>query len=179
MGTIKTTNIEPIADNGTVTLGSSGDTFTLGSGVLQSNMLYPAFLLEANTTQTISHASFTKATNLSEVFDTDNAVSSQRFTVPTGKAGKYILYGSSSWPGNGSGQRITSIYKNGSEVLQNGSQGNASSRSHRYGLSLSLTVDMNGSSDYLEMYVYLDNSGTDDGKFEGDSISFGAFRVGT
>ena len=36
MGTIKTTNIEPIADNGTVTLGSSGDTFTLGSGV-QSN----------------------------------------------------------------------------------------------------------------------------------------------
>ena len=33
MGTIKTTNIEPIADNGTVTLGSSGDTFTLGSGV--------------------------------------------------------------------------------------------------------------------------------------------------
>ena len=34
MGTIKATNIEPIADNGTVTLGSSGDTFTLGSGVI-------------------------------------------------------------------------------------------------------------------------------------------------
>ena len=33
MGTIKTTNIEPIADNGTVTLGSSGDTFTVPSGV--------------------------------------------------------------------------------------------------------------------------------------------------
>ena len=39
MGTIKTTNIEPIADNGTVTLGSSGDTFTLGSGVKQSNLI--------------------------------------------------------------------------------------------------------------------------------------------
>ncbi len=34
MGTIKTTNIEPIADNGTVTLGSSGDTFQTASGVL-------------------------------------------------------------------------------------------------------------------------------------------------
>jgi len=32
MGTVKVTNIEPIADNGTVTLGGSGDTITLGSG---------------------------------------------------------------------------------------------------------------------------------------------------
>lgn len=39
MGTIKTTNIEPIADNGTVTLGSSGDTFTLGSGVTATNFV--------------------------------------------------------------------------------------------------------------------------------------------
>jgi|TARA_R100000455_G_C6193435_1_gene66877 hypothetical protein len=37
MGTIKTTNIEPIADNGTVTLGSSGDTFTIPSGVTLAN----------------------------------------------------------------------------------------------------------------------------------------------
>lgn len=33
MGTVKVTNIEPIADNGTVTLGSSGDTIVTGSGV--------------------------------------------------------------------------------------------------------------------------------------------------
>jgi len=32
MGTVKVTNIEPIANNGTVTLGGSGDTITLGSG---------------------------------------------------------------------------------------------------------------------------------------------------
>ena len=42
MGTIKTTNIEPIADNGTVTLGSSGDQFTLATGA-KSSFLYPAF----------------------------------------------------------------------------------------------------------------------------------------
>ena len=51
MGTIKTTNIEPIADNGTVTLGSSGDTFTLGSGVKQSNLMYPAFEAYRNDQQ--------------------------------------------------------------------------------------------------------------------------------
>jgi len=32
MGTVKVTNIEPIADNGTVTLGGSGDTIALASG---------------------------------------------------------------------------------------------------------------------------------------------------
>jgi len=33
MGTIKTTNIESISGSGTVTLGTSGETFALGSGV--------------------------------------------------------------------------------------------------------------------------------------------------
>ena len=46
MGTIKTTNIEPIANNGTVTLGSSGDTFTVPSGVTVAGAMAntPAFL---------------------------------------------------------------------------------------------------------------------------------------
>lgn len=37
MGTIKATNVEPIADNGTVTLGSSGDTISIPSGVTLAN----------------------------------------------------------------------------------------------------------------------------------------------
>ena len=53
MGTIKTTNIEPIADNGTVTLGSSGDTFTLGSGVVQSNLMYPAWFANLSADQSV------------------------------------------------------------------------------------------------------------------------------
>ena len=60
MGTIKTTNIEPIADNGTVTLGSSGDTFTLGSGVKQSNLMYPAFEAYLSASQSISDNIVTK-----------------------------------------------------------------------------------------------------------------------
>jgi hypothetical protein len=45
MGTIKTTNIEPIADNGTVTLGSSGDTFQTASGVLSRLGVFESQLL--------------------------------------------------------------------------------------------------------------------------------------
>ena len=37
MGTLKTTKIEPIANNGTVTLGSSGDTIAIPSGVTLAN----------------------------------------------------------------------------------------------------------------------------------------------
>ncbi len=155
------------------------DTFAF-TGTISGGTSTPAFQARRASTLTFSDNTATKVTGFSEDFDTDNNFASDRFTPTT--AGKYFV------TVTGNIQGVTnydmyngkiSIYKNGSEVLQNGSQGNASSRSHRYGLSLSLTVDMNGSSDYLEMYVYLDNSGTDDGKFEGDSISFGAFRVGT
>ena len=45
MGTIKTTNIEPIADNGTVTLGSSGDTFTVPSGVTVAGAIGSMFVV--------------------------------------------------------------------------------------------------------------------------------------
>jgi len=36
MGTVKVTNIEPIADNGTLTIGNSGDTIALTSGAKTS-----------------------------------------------------------------------------------------------------------------------------------------------
>jgi len=36
MGTVKVTNIEPIADNGTITFGSSGDTLALAAGATMS-----------------------------------------------------------------------------------------------------------------------------------------------
>jgi len=36
MGTVKVTNIEPIADNGTITFGSSGDTLALAAGAVMS-----------------------------------------------------------------------------------------------------------------------------------------------
>ena len=54
MGTIKTTNIEPIADNGTVTLGSSGDTFTLGSGVVSRLGVFESQLLHVRDEKSAS-----------------------------------------------------------------------------------------------------------------------------
>ena len=94
MGTIKTTNIEPIADNGTVTLGSSGDTFALGSGVTQTIAVNtPAFAARLGSNQTISNNSLTKLAFDTEDLDTNSAydTSNYRFTVPSGQAGTYVI----------------------------------------------------------------------------------------
>jgi len=72
MGTIKTTNIEPIATNGTVTLGSSGDTFTLGSGVTQTIAVNtPAFFAYSASDQNLTDNTYSKLTLGTEVFDTN------------------------------------------------------------------------------------------------------------
>ena len=51
MGTIKTTNIQSISGSGTVTLGTSGETFALGTGV-SSQLNRPAFFAELSADQT-------------------------------------------------------------------------------------------------------------------------------
>ena len=92
MGTIKTTNIEPIADNGTVTLGSSGDTFTVPSGVTVAGAMAntPAFGVRVSS-QSIANDTDTKVAYDDIMWDTDNAFASNRFTVPSGKAGLYCF----------------------------------------------------------------------------------------
>ena len=82
MGTIKTTNIEPIADNGTVTLGSSGDTFTVPSGVTVNMSSAtqtgvggnntPAFSAYLNADQTsLTDNVWVKVAANAEFYDTD------------------------------------------------------------------------------------------------------------
>lgn len=107
MGTIKATNIEPIANNGTVTLGSSGDTFTVPSGVtVNMSSATQTGVGGANTPivsvdmtgsdPTISSGAYTKIQMNTERVDTDNAFdnsSNYTFTVPSGKAGKYFMIG--------------------------------------------------------------------------------------
>ena len=94
MGTIKTTNIEPIADNGTVTLGSSGDTITIPSGVTQSGIggtNTPAWSVYNDSSQSIASATATTVIFNQERFDTANAFASNTFTVPSGQGGKYFI----------------------------------------------------------------------------------------
>ena len=51
----------------------------------------PMFLVRKASTQDVSDASDVQVTFDTEVIDTDNAFASNTFTVPSGKAGKYLI----------------------------------------------------------------------------------------
>ena len=155
MGTIKTTNIEPIADNGTVTLGSSGDTFTLGSGVTQTIANNtPAFLARNNAAQSISANTTTKVTFGTEEYDTDGAFASSKFTVPSGKAGKYFIYSKVQQDCTDNTHLQLKIYKNGSEI---GRTFTGLANNDEF-TSWSGAIDLSAS-DYIEIYIYQNSDG--------------------
>jgi len=93
---------DSIASNLTLTLpsadGTSGQVLqTNGSGVLSfasgGGTNTPAFFAYKTSDQTISDNTLTKLTLTSEVYDTDSAydTTNSKFTVPSGKAGKYLF----------------------------------------------------------------------------------------
>ena len=183
MGTLKTTNIEPIADNGTVTLGSSGDTFTLGSGVVQSNMLYPAFEAHSNTNQSLTDNTYGKVALQTEVLDTDSNFdnsSNYRFTPTT--AGKYYFEGHVRTSGSNQSSLRNSyaaIYKNGSRYKE--ARNNFGDNDIRESsVSVSAILDMNGSSDYVELYAAADVVSGSPSLLEGTKANyFLGYRIGS
>ena len=152
MGTIKATNIEPIADNGTVTLGSSGDIFALGSGV-NNQLLRPSFRARKTSNQNTATGTDVKITFDTEDYDTDSAFADSKFTVPSGKAGKYYF---SFFARIRNAADITSqewsFYKNGSKEDRISTQHNYTSGDSQYqSYAFSTILDLSAS-DYIELY---------------------------
>ena len=100
MSKLEANQVDP-ATGTTLTLGTSGDTVSIPSGVTIANSgtatgfggdNTPMFLVSGGSgNQTISHASGTTITYNQEIIDTDNAFASNVFTVPSGEAGKYFF----------------------------------------------------------------------------------------
>jgi len=83
----------------------------------------PAFLAHSDGTQgSVSDSTWTKADLETEVFDTDNAFASSKFTVPSGEAGKYIFHFKVMSAGASAYQKTAyaKLTKNGSELTNSG-----------------------------------------------------------
>jgi hypothetical protein len=157
-----TSGLTQSADNsGVLQLASgTGNLVTVpsvtGTAMVSGNM--PAFASALASNQTISHNTVTKLTLNTEVIDTNNCydpTTNYRFTPNV--AGYYQINAKVQINGTASRNYLFQgvIYKNGS-VLSNsptylsltvGSGGDNN-------ISLSMLVYMNGSTDYLEFYVY-------------------------
>jgi len=185
MGTIKTTNIETITGSGTLTLGQSGETISIPSGVTMSvpsgglsGQNYPAFFAYLSSSQAVSSATYTKVQIDTKVFDTngyyDNSTN-YRFTPLV--AGKYLIFygvGLESADGNAT-SLINELRLNGSRI-SNGPRLDAAGIT-RFCAAGTQVVDMNGSTDYLEVFGYVSGGGTEFNAGDRQTF-FGAYRIG-
>jgi hypothetical protein len=191
MATLFVDKVDP--QSGTsLEIGSSGDTITIPSGCTITNngtqsgfggANTPAFEAFLSSDQTISNNTNTKIQFNTEVYDTASAYdnsSNYRFTPQT--AGKYFVYSKIRVQStNNTNLKTTAIYlyKNGSNICESFDLYWNSYIRSAY-IALSTTVDMNGSSDYLELYGYgLANDSSLYGVMgNSDRVSnFGAYKI--
>ena len=191
MSTLKVDTILKRTGTGTITVGQSGDTISIPSGATLNsagtNTLTginstPSFFAWRNSNQSISDNTWTKIECGSELYDSDSAYDNStnyRFTPQT--AGKYFFFaGINSFGGVGTVQYSQSaFYKNGSSHIQFSYWD--FDNNYIYGAQLNgdAVIDMNGSSDYVELYNRTNlSSGTP--SIQGNSgkpTFFGAYKI--
>ena len=116
----------------------------------------PNFDVRLSSNFGLTNDTFTKVTWSSETFDSDNAFASNKFTVPSGKAGKYLFIAHYK-VGNSLGYYNFNYYKNGSAVSIDG--GSVSRSVYSYANSDNdfsfhhiAMLDLSAG-DYIETYV--------------------------
>ena len=140
----------PNASVGTAQLADSSVTSAkLGTGATNT----PAFRAYAGSAQTISDNTATKAALDTENFDTNSCYDTSTYRFTPNVAGKYYF----NWVAqeNYTSSAATTIQihirKNGSDIAE----AIDNTKGSEYGtLSVSTTVIMNGSSDYVEFWLY-------------------------
>ena len=179
-----TTNLTIGSTNtSSITLGASGDTITIPNGAL-TGQNYPAFKVAKSSNQNVTAGATTKVTWDSVIYDTDSGFdnSNDRWTVPTGKGGKYFIH-TKVW-----GDAVTGsqwqygdafVYVNGAQASQTFFDVR-NNTARQFSIESSSTYDLSPG-DYVEIYgrVY-DTSGTP--RIRGTAAltqsTFTGFRIG-
>ena len=190
-GTLKVGTITTSSGSGTITLGQSGETITIPSGCTITNSgtatnfggtTAPYVAVYRSSDQTISDATYTKIQFNAEFVDSANAFDSTtnyRFTPQT--SGYYyvqlnLVIGNTA--DNAFDSVVATIYKNGSEITGVGTRRDMDTVGFNYNdtLNTSTIVQLNGSSDYIEAFGYIDvTSGTP--RFEANRVSMQIFKM--
>ena len=168
-----------------ITIGESGDTIALPSTSTLTNFPAntPAFLVYRNSTQSISSATYTKVQFNAEDVDTDSAydiTTNYRFTVPSGKAGKYFIFTTVEGSAVSASQfkyQNVAIYKNGSVYINHIMHMENNNTQQGHGNTYAIMDLVAG--DYLEVYSRVaDSSGSP--QFNGGNARqscFGGYRM--
>ena len=177
MSKLETNQVDP-ATGTTLTLGTSGDTISIPSGVTIANSgtatgfggtTAPYVSVYRNGDQNLTDATHTKIEFNSEIVDSANAFDSStnyRFTPQT--AGYYFValnLGIGNTADNSIDDVRARVYKNGSEITgvqaRRDWDANAEGLNYVDQINTSTMVQLNGSSDYIECFAYVNvTSGT-------------------
>ena len=120
----------------------------------------PSFFANQASTQSISNGSQTKVTLGTEIWDTDSAFASDKFTVPAGGAGKYAFqFGGLLVNMTTNGYFQIGLYKNGARLTGGAGASRVfmSTATTQDVPFASSTVTTLADSDYIELYVYQNN----------------------
>ena len=175
---IKANQLQDFGGNSILTSDGAG-TVTVNSAQMKNTPAFEAYLSSA---QSVSDATDTKVQCDTEVFDSDNCYDNStnyRFT-PT-VAGKYLVYVNLLGKASGNNYLASmtpAIRKNGSEYAASTTQF-YTNYEKQHTIMISHIIDMNGSSDYVEFYGYV-NITAGSATFSVDSVkatNFGAYRV--
>ena len=142
----------------------------------------PAFEANLSAEQSASNDTYTKMDFDEEVFDTAGAydhTTNQRFTVPSGQAGKYHIY-SNVVLGSGSNTDLVdakvAIYKNGS-VYSRTIMNNETNYTRYTQLSIASTMVLSVG-DYVEIYAQVNrSSGTVEFRAQNREATFGGYKI--
>ena len=137
-----------IKGNATSTFGGNVD--VTGNVVTDA----PAFSAYLGSNQAISSGTFTKCSINTEEFDTNSNYDTTNYRFTPTVEGYYQVSGQVNVQTAGS-QLLVAIYKNGSSF-----KWGANSTNYIYNATISTLMYLNGSTDYIELYVYSGNSNT-------------------
>jgi len=146
----------------------------------------PSFYAELSSTQNTTDITDTKIQFNSEILDTDSAYDNStnyRFTVPSGKGGKYFVFTGLSIYGSVAYSVYDSylkIYKNGSVFLSEQHYEHDGTPNGSVSFHIGRVMDLSAG-DYLEVYNYCDVNGGNPQVIGGTGSSntayFGAYKL--
>jgi hypothetical protein len=183
MSKIEVNTIEPQSGT-TVTLGASGDTTNIigtlnKDGVSVTNT--PAFHAYVSSDQTLVNNTTTVVAFDTETFDTNSCYNTSNYRFTPNVAGKYSFSFCVNLKNtNGVYYMNVDLRKNGSNVASSRGPVFENSSSSDQSLEMvplvqTILMDMNGSSDYVDVVAYFYNNGN--GVIDGERTFINGFKI--
>jgi len=169
---IKANQLQDFGGNSIITSDGSG-TVTINSAQMKNTPAFQANMSGTGSNQTIPSTTNTVLNFVTKEFDTDNAYDTTNKRFNPQVSGKYYIYASARWADTADwNASYIRIQKNGGSILTIWWR-----NEYVEGNYIGAMVDMNGSSDYVDIVVY-QGSGSDRSIEDdlGNNI-FGGYRI--